>query len=135
MAADREIVLAAVQQNWQALEYADPAMKAVRDAIDQYGWDLKHQHVAVALEFEAQVMEAVGALLSRAQLLQRRAHGGMNGGMQLFHASLFVCSKSFVSGLDNLEQTQDLMAATPEAGARAGRTRAQWMSAVKTKIH
>ena len=28
-------------------------------------------------------------------------------------------------------QTQDLMAATPEAGARAARTRAQWMSAVK----
>ena len=51
--------------------------------------------------------------------------------MQLFHASLFVCSKSFVSGLDNLGQTQYLMAATPEAGARAARTRAQWMSAVK----
>ena len=33
-----------------------PEMRgAVRDAIDQYGWDLKHQHVAVALEFEAQV--------------------------------------------------------------------------------
>ena len=66
-----------------------PEMRgAVHDAIDQYGWALKHQHVAVALEFEAQVMEAVGALLSRAQLLQRRAHGGMNGGVQLFQASL-----------------------------------------------
>ena len=33
-----------------------PEMRgAVRDAIDRYGWDLKHQHVAVALEFEAQV--------------------------------------------------------------------------------
>ena len=35
-----------------------PEMRgAVRDAIDQYGWDLKHQHVAVALEFEAQVSD------------------------------------------------------------------------------
>ena len=101
------------------------------EASPRFATNLKHQRVAVALEFEAQVMEAVGALLSRAQLLQRRAHGGMNGGMQLFHASLFVCSKSFVSGLDNLGQTQYLMAATPEAGARAARTRAQWMSAVK----
>ena len=33
-----------------------PEMRgAVRDAIDRYGWDLKYQHVAVALEFEAQV--------------------------------------------------------------------------------
>ena len=60
-----------------------PEMRgAVRDAIDRYGWDLKHQHVAVALEFEAQVMEAVGALLSRAQLLQHRAHGGMASKVQ-----------------------------------------------------
>ena len=36
-----------------------------------------------------------------------------------------------LQGFDNLGQTHDLMAATPEAGARAARTRAQWMSAVK----
>ena len=33
MAVDREIVLAAVQQNWQALEDADPTMKADREIV------------------------------------------------------------------------------------------------------
>ena len=52
------------------------------EASPRFATDLKHERVAVVLEFEAQAIEAAGTLLSCAQLLQRRVHGGMASKVQ-----------------------------------------------------